>query len=234
MPSTQRNTVSVACPKCGHIQPEPNGAYSTICKGCRSHFRIEEAQRPAAAKLQKAQIDQKLVRCFQCGADLEVAVAATSTMCKRCSSHLDLSDYHITQTVSKNFRTHGRLVIEQKGYALNTDSHVGDAVIKGRLIGKIAAERTLEIYSTAVIKGTFTAGKLIVPAGNHFRWNEVLTVGGAEIAGELVANLKSAGTVLLKSTARFFGDVQAGNLVVESGAVVVGNMRSGGVSLLAS
>jgi cytoskeletal protein CcmA (bactofilin family) len=35
-------------------------------------------------------------------------------------------------------------------------------------------------------------------------------------------------------SARFFGDVQAGNLVVESGAVVEGNMRSGGVNLLAS
>jgi cytoskeletal protein CcmA (bactofilin family) len=33
--------------------------------------------------------------------------------------------------------------------------------------------------------------------------------------------------VLLKSTARFFGDVEAANLVVESGAVFVGVARVG-------
>ena len=52
-------------------------------------------------------------------------------------------------------------------------------------------------------------------------------VGAAEIGGELVANLQSAGTVLLRSTARFFGDVEAGNLVIESGAVFVGAAKVG-------
>src|SRR2546421_4994219 len=116
MPAAKPNTVPVTCPKCGHSQPEPRSAYSTICKKCHAHFRIEEALRPAV-KPQRAVIQQRQVRCFQCGTDLEVPLAATSTMCKRCSSHLDLGDYQITQTVSKNFRTHGRLIIEEKGYA---------------------------------------------------------------------------------------------------------------------
>ena len=47
------------------------------------------------------------------------------------------------------------------------------------------------------------------------------------MAGELVANLISSGTVRLKSTARFFGDIEAVNLVVESGAVFVGTMKVG-------
>jgi Integral membrane protein CcmA involved in cell shape determination len=149
-------------------------------------------------------------------------------MCKKCSSHVDLRDYQVTKTESKNFRTHGRLVIEEKGYVLNTDSHVGEAVIKGRMIGKIVTERELEIHSSARINGSFSAGRLVVPSGNHFRWPELLQVGGAEIGGELVANLKSAGTVLLKSSARMFGDVQARNLVVESGAILVGAVKISG------
>lgn len=148
-------------------------------------------------------------------------------MCKRCSSHVDLRDYQITQTISKNFRTYGRLVVEEKGYVLNTDSLVGEAVLKGRLIGKIVAHRTLEIYSTASIKGSFNTGKLIIPAGNTFRWPELVRIGGAEIAGDMVANVQSSGTVILKSTARFFGDIQAASLVVESGAVFVGNAKIG-------
>jgi len=99
--------------------------------------------------------------------------------------------------------------------------------VKGRVIGKLVAERSLEIHTTASIKGTVSAGRLIVPAGNHFRWAEALRVGAAEIGGELVANLQSAGTVLLRSTARLFGNVEARNLVVESGAVFVGAARIG-------
>jgi hypothetical protein len=151
------------------------------------------------AKAPKPVIELRRIRCFQCGSELDVPLAAESTMCKRCSSHVDLRDYQITQTHSKNYRTYGRLVIEEKGYLLNTDSHVGEAVIKGRFIGKLLAERSLEIHTTASIKGTFSAGQLIVPAGNHFRWGEALRVGAAEIAGELVANLHSVGTVLKSS-----------------------------------
>src|SRR5207237_1966963 len=130
----------------------------------------------------KVVLEQKQVICFQCRAELQVASAAESTMCKKCSSHVDLRDYQINQTFSKNFRTHGRLVIEEKGYLLNTDSHVGDAVVKGRFIGKLVAQRALEIHSTAKIKGSFNAARLIVPVGNHFRWPEALRVGAAEVA----------------------------------------------------
>src|SRR6185436_19741253 len=191
MVKSKQDTIQVICPKCGHAQPEPRSAYSTICKKCRAHFRLQEAP-PPELKLQKPLIEQKVIRCFQCGTDLSVPIATESTMCKRCSSHVDLRDYVITQTLSKNFRTYGRLVIEDKGYLLNTDSQVGEAVIKGRFIGKITADRVLEIHSSARIKGTFSAGRLIVPAGNHFRWTEALRVGAAEIAGELVADIHSA------------------------------------------
>jgi cytoskeletal protein CcmA (bactofilin family)/ribosomal protein L40E len=226
MPPPKKDTIRVTCPKCGHAQPEPRGAYSTHCKKCKEHFRIEEALNPTIAP-QKPDLDQRQVTCFQCGAELRVAPAAESTMCRKCSSHVDLRDYQITQTVSKNFRTHGRLVIEEKGYLLNTDSQVGEAVVKGKVIGKLVTARSLEIHSTANFKGTFSAGRLIVPAGNHFRWAEMLRVGAAEIGGELAANLHSAGTVVLKSTARFFGQLEAGGLVVESGAVFVGQARVG-------
>jgi cytoskeletal protein CcmA (bactofilin family)/DNA-directed RNA polymerase subunit RPC12/RpoP len=225
-PARKQHTVAVACPKCGHTQPEPLTAYSTICKKCHEHFRVQEALHPTPTP-PKPVLEQKQVRCFQCGTALEVPVAAASTMCKRCGSHVDLSDYHIAHTVSKNFRTHGRLVIEEKGYALNADALVGEAVIKGRFIGKLVAEGALELHSSANIKGSFTAARLVLPAGHHFRWPELLRFGAADIGGELVADLRATGTVRLKATARFFGAVEAGSLVVEDGAVFVGTARIG-------
>lgn len=226
MATPKKDTVLVACPKCGHQQLEPRSAYSTLCKKCHAHFRIEETAK-AGPVPKKPAFAVRQVRCFECDTELEVPVAAESTMCKRCGRHVDLRDYQITQTVSKNFRTYGRLVIEEKGYVLNTDSLAGEVVIKGRFIGKIIAKRTLEIHSSASIKGSFVAGTLIIPPGNHFRWKELLSVGGADIGGELAANLQSAGTVILRATARLFGDIKAGGLVVENGAILVGAARIG-------
>lgn len=172
-------------------------------------------------------IEQRRVRCFQCGTELEVAKAASSTMCKRCSGHVDLNDYEVNQTVSKNFRTHGRLVVTEKGYILNTEAIVGEAIVKGRLIGKLITEGILEIHSTAAIKGTFSAGYLVIPSGHQFRWSQPLEVKAAEISGELVADLHSAGTVRLNNSARLFGNIQAANLIVDAGAVFVGAAKIG-------
>lgn len=227
MPAKPPAKVLVACPYCGHEQAEPPSAFSSVCKKCRQHLRVQEILRPKPKAAETAP-ERKRVTCFECGAELEVAVSAESTMCKRCSRYVDLQDYHITSTVSKNFKTKGSFVLEPKGYLLNTEAIVGDAVIKGRLLGKLTAQRSLTIYSSAEIKGSFSAARLVIPAANHFRWPEPIKTGSAEIAGELAANLDVEGTLVVKSTARLFGDVAAKNLVVESGAVVVGRARIGG------
>lgn len=226
MPPAKQNTVLVKCPKCGHEQAEPRGGYSSLCKKCHAHFRLEETLHPAPKPAGPA-IAQRLVECFECGTSLEVPVAAESTLCKRCGRHVDLNDYRITATVSRNYRTHGKLILEEKGYILNTDSRVGDAVLKGRFIGKIEAVRTLELHSSAAIKGTFKTGCLVIPAAQHIRWPTPIQVGGADIAGEWVGELHCAGTLRLRATSRFFGELQASRLVVEPGAVIVASAKVG-------
>lgn len=226
MPVKQQDRILLTCPRCGHQQREPRAVISTVCRECHQHFLASEVARPTATPSNAAKELRRIV-CFECGTELSVATTAQSTMCKRCSAHIDLRDYLINRAVSQNFRTKGQFVIDAKGYVFNTEASVGEAVIKGRFLGKLVAERSLTVYSTAEIKGTFQTGRLVVPAGNHFRWKENLRIGSAEISGELVANIESTGMVLLKSTARFFGDINAGSLVVEEGAVVVGSLRVG-------
>jgi cytoskeletal protein CcmA (bactofilin family) len=229
MPASKQAKVSVACPHCGQSQPVPPTAISTVCKKCGGHFHVQEALHPAPKKVERAP-DRRKITCFDCGTELEVAKSAESTMCKRCSSYVDLKDYQITSAVSKNFKTKGTFVVEPKGYVFNTEAIVGEAVIKGRFLGKLFAEHSLTIHSTAEIKGSFKTGCLIIPAESHFRWKEPIKVGSAEIAGELANDLQAEGTIILKSTARMFGDLEARNLVVEPGAVVVGQLRIGGAT----
>jgi cytoskeletal protein CcmA (bactofilin family) len=197
-----------------------------VCKQCRGHFHVQEALNPVAHVAEKG-VARRTVVCFDCGTELAVPINAESTMCKRCSRYVDLKDYTITNAVSKNFKTRGSFVVEPKGYIFNTETVVGDAILKGRFHGKLVADRSLAIYTTAEIKGSFTTGRLIIPAENHFRWKETIQTGSADIAGELAANLQAAGTVVLRSTARFFGDLKAGGLIVEGGAVIVGGMNVG-------
>lgn len=226
MPVKKQDKVLLVCPHCGHQQPEARTAFSTICKSCGKHLRVQEIIAPAKKAPARA-AKQKLVACFECGTELTVPASAESTICKRCSAYVDLHDYRITSALAKNFKTKGGFVVELKGYVFNTEAFVGDAVIKGKFHGKLTAERSLTIYSTADIKGSLTAGHLVIPAENHFRWEGQIKIGSAEIAGELATNLRAEDTVVLKATARFFGNVDARNLVVEDGAVIVGKMQIG-------
>jgi cytoskeletal protein CcmA (bactofilin family)/ribosomal protein S27E len=224
MPAKKQDKVLLSCPHCGHQQAEPRAAFSTICRKCGQHLRVQKILHPPPKAPARAP-RQKHITCFECGAELVIPASAESTMCKRCSQYVDLHDYRITSALAKNFKTKGAFTVELKGYVFNTESIVGDAVIRGKFHGKLVALGSLTIYSTADIKGSLTAEHLVIPAENYFRWPDPIQVGSAEIAGELVASLRAQGAVVVKSTARFFGNVNAGNLVVEDGAVVVGKMQ---------
>lgn len=229
MPAKSVARIRVTCPHCGHVQQEPRAAISSNCRQCGQYYQVQEALQPRA-KAQEARPEQKLITCFDCGAELQVALGAESTMCKKCSSYVDLHDYRITSTVSKNFRTKGAFVVEAKGYVMNTDAVVGDAVIKGRFLGKLDARHSLTLHTGAEIKGTFTTARLIIPPAEQFAWAAPIRVGSADISGELVANLRADDTVVLRATARLFGDVRARAMVVEPGAVVVGSLHIGSLT----
>jgi cytoskeletal protein CcmA (bactofilin family) len=226
MTAKQPDKMPVACPHCGHQQPESRLAFSTICRQCGGHFRVQTALNPPPKSPDRAPA-MRQVGCFDCGTELDVPLSAGSTMCKRCGRYMDLQDYRIATAVSRNFKTRGAFIVEPKGYVFNTETIAGEVVIKGRFHGRLVADRSLTVYSTAEIKGSLKIAQLIIPEGNHFRWPDRLQVESAEIAGELAGTLHVTGTAVLKSTARWFGDLVAGHLVAEAGAVVVGTLRIG-------
>ncbi len=232
MPAKRSDKVQVTCPHCGHRQAESRLAISTNCRQCRQYFSVEK-KTDAPRRRQTAaepRTELRRITCFDCGTELDVAVNAESTMCKRCSSYVDLKDYRIDSAVSKNFKTKGTFVIEPKGYVFNTETIAEHAVIKGRFLGKLDARSSLTLHSGAEIKGSFTAAKLIIPAGDHFRWPELIRVRAMDIAGELVANVSVSGLARLRSTGRFFGDAEAATFVIEEDAVLVGQLKVGGRS----
>src|SRR5689334_18537280 len=110
MPASKQDKVLVACPHCGHQQRESREAFSTVCRKCGQHLRVQEILKPVP-KAAALALERRRIVCFDCGAELEVAASAESTMCKRCSRYVDLKDYHIANAVSKNFKTKGLFVV---------------------------------------------------------------------------------------------------------------------------
>jgi cytoskeletal protein CcmA (bactofilin family)/DNA-directed RNA polymerase subunit RPC12/RpoP len=218
--------VPVACPHCGHPQPESRSAFSTICRTCGQHFRVQEVLKPLAKTPERVPAQWR-VSCFECGTELDVPASAESTMCKRCGRYVDLHSYRITTAMAKNFKTKGALVIEPKGRVFNSETVAADVSIKGQFHGKLTAERSLTIYSGADIKGGLTIARLIIPPENVFRCQHCINARSAEIGGELAANVRISGTLTLRTGARMFGDVEAGTLLVEAGTVLVGALRIG-------
>jgi cytoskeletal protein CcmA (bactofilin family) len=230
MAGAKADRLAVTCPRCGNTQQEPRAVVSTVCRSCHTHIQVKAASHGGPSPLSDGHRGPvRSVACFRCGTPLEVVPQAESTMCKRCGDYVDLRDYIITSAVSKNFRTHGRFVVEEKGYVINADCEVAEAVVKGRFIGNLRARDRLEIHTGAHLQGSFQTGLLVIPSGQIFRRPQPLHVGGAEIGGEFVTDLQVDRTVTLKSTARFFGDILAPRLVVEPGALLVGSLRIGAV-----
>jgi cytoskeletal protein CcmA (bactofilin family) len=194
-------------------------AFSAACKNCGEYLRVQELLKPAP-KAPPPNHQKKHILCFNCATELDVPAGAQSTMCRKCSCYIDLADHSIANAVSKNFKTKGCFTIQPTGYVFNSEIIAHEAVIKGRFIGKLVVEDVLTLYSTAQIKGTFTAARLLIPAANHFHWDGELTIGSAEIEGELAADL-NAGSVWVKGNGRLTGTVKSRSLVAEAGAVLL-------------
>ena len=226
MPANLQDKAKVVCPHCGHQQMEPRLAISTNCRQCGHHLLVQELLNPKRKETAKA-VEHKRVACFDCGTELDVPVAAKSAMCKRCSSYIDLQDYTINNAVSKNFKTKGRFVVEAKGYVFNTNVVAREILLKGRLHGKITAEHSLTVYANAEIKGTFRTQLLVIPVESCFHWKEPLQLGSIDLAGELATDIRADMTVTVRSTGKLFGNVRARNLVVEAGALIVGECAIG-------
>src|ERR1051325_5875290 len=111
MPAKKQDKVLVTCPHCGHQPAEPPSAFSSACKKCGQHLRVQEILHPAPKAAERGQ-ERKRITCFDCGAELDVPPTAESTMCKRCSRYVDLKNYVINSAVSKNFKTKGSFAVE--------------------------------------------------------------------------------------------------------------------------
>ena len=211
------------CPHCGSPQKAPPTAFSTVCKDCGAHIKVQDILKPKASRA-VAVVERRGITCPDCSRTRGAGECGIDDVQAVQQSHRSAGLSNLERCVEKlpderQIRHRTERICVQHG------SECGRRGDQRPLFGQADRGANLDDLSSAEIKGTFTAGLLIIPAQNQFRWPQTLTVGSAEIAGELVADLIATNTVTLKSTGHMFGNAQARNLVVEPGAVLVGQLQ---------
>ncbi len=149
--------VSLGCPHCGFKQMEYAAAKSTLCRQCGRHFDIAEPPEATVVGAREAVLpgeahnllrrfeslwkreQSTTIHCFECRAEQEISSSARSTICPACSANIDLRDYKITTSFSRNIRTHGSIYVSAKGDLSSNTVVCRSAVIKGKLRGSLPA-----------------------------------------------------------------------------------------------
>jgi cytoskeletal protein CcmA (bactofilin family) len=168
--------------------------------------------------------------CYACGAEFTVAGRMGTIVCSKCRTVLNQADVPWGENGEAAVKTVGVLTIlpgatVREGHLLVAR----DVVLEGRVEGgRLRALRRLEIRAGAVYAEAFVETRdLLVGPGAHLALGQERSFRDVDVAGELHANLRATGALILREGAYFQGDVYAARLIVEEGAGLVGEVRVG-------
>jgi hypothetical protein len=166
-PKSAARQRKIQCSHCGYEQFVLEEALSVFCKNCNKRITLGAPSR--SAPQQKASVTHHLraVSCPKCEAQQQVPHNALSSFCQKCGNRINLQDYEIKGKFNGELNTKGTLVITISG-DVHADVTVGNAVIEGKLVGKILCDGMVELKSTAKLYGDVIAAHFIVNDGALF------------------------------------------------------------------
>ena len=207
-------------------------AKSTLCRQCGRHFDIAEPQEATAVGTREAVLPgepQNLLRrfeglwnrehstkihCFECSAEQEISSSASSTICPACSANIDLRDYKITTSFSRNIRTHGTIYVSASGDLSSNTVVCRSAVIKGKLRGSLHCVGDVEFKGVGRVPGKLTAHRVLVDKKANVQFFRPLQVGSLEIRGSMAGEVVAETIVLIRKNGSLDGNVTAKSITV--------------------
>lgn len=157
----------IQCPHCAYEQLVLEEALSVFCKNCNKRITLGAAQKSAQQQKPSFTHHVRTVSCPKCSAQQQVPHNALSSFCQKCGNRINLQDYEIKGKFNGELNTKGILVITISG-DVHADVTVGNAIIEGKLVGKILCEGKVELRSTAKVYGDVIAAQFIVNDGALF------------------------------------------------------------------
>ncbi len=166
----------------------------------------------------------KLAECFECSGSQEVTAAAQSSTCRACGAYIDLQDYKINASFSRNIKTRGSIYLGVKGDLSSSKIFCTDAVIHGKMRGNMQCRGKVVIKFQGRLSGSLETGLLTIERGSDVVFSRPVKSSSVVIAGKMSGLILSDSHVTIHKSGSLEGGVQATGFNVEKGGCFQGEL----------
>ena len=166
----------------------------------------------------------RTAHCFECTSWHEISTSAQSTTCKACGAYIDLQDYKISGSFSRNIKTRGTLYLGSKGDLSSSKIICEQATIHGRMRGNLTCPGKVTIRVQGRLFGSLEAGQLIVEKGSEVVFSRPIHASGVEVHGAMSGQIVSDSHVTVFKSGSLDGAVDATGFTVEKGGCFQGEL----------
>ncbi len=166
----------------------------------------------------------RTAHCFECTAWHEISSSAQSTTCKACGAYVDLQDYKINGSFSRNIKTRGTLYLGSKGDLSSSKIICEQATIHGKMRGNLTCPGKVTIRVQGRLYGSLEAGQLIVEKGSEVVFSRPIRASGVEVHGVMTGQIMSDSHVTIFKSGSLDGAVDATGFTVERGGCFQGEL----------
>lgn len=194
--------------------------------------RREPSEKPAPASGLKqrfgdligAKPKPRVAQCFECSGSHEVSSTATSSTCKACGAYIDLQDYKVNGSFSRNIKTRGTIFVGTKGDLSSSKIICSEAVLHGKMRGNLYCEGPVTIRVEGKLFGSIEAGPVIVEKGSDVQFARPLKAASLEVHGRMSGHVASGSHIIISRSGSLEGDVTATGFTVEKGGLYQGEL----------
>lgn len=168
---------------------------------------------------------QRTARCFECNSAHEVSSSATSSTCKACGAYIDLQDYKINASFSRNIKTRGSVYLGSKGDLSSSKIICSQATIHGKMRGNLQCDGLVTIRTQGKINGSLETGDMVVEKGTDVVCTRPVKASRMEIYGQISApQVLSDSAITIYKSGSLDADVTATGFTVEKGGIYQGKL----------
>ena len=167
---------------------------------------------------------QRTARCFECSSAHEVSSTAQSSTCKACGAYIDLQDYKISGSFSRNIKTRGSVYLSSKGDLSSSKIVCSQATIHGKMRGNLQCDGMVTIRMQGRLSGSVEAGEMIIEKGAEVVFSRPLKASSVAVHGKMSGQVLSDSHVTIFKSGSLDGAVNATGFTVEKGGIFQGEL----------
>jgi cytoskeletal protein CcmA (bactofilin family) len=220
-------------------------AKSTICRACGRHFEIgkthdgraqgtsEEPAEEATGlsvfnKLGRMMRRESIrnIKCHACGAGQRISSLAKSSLCPHCGGYIDLRDFKITTSFSRNIQTQGNVYVTKRGNLSSAKVLCGSADIRGKLNGTLQCSGEARFRMHGRLIAQLDCNEVVIEKRSDIEFVRPMKAVTLRVFGKVSAFV-NADTVVIGKNGSLEGTIHAKAINVEKGGIFSGELFIG-------